>query len=52
MSLSSDAMTATYTTSGSASRPLSTRAAFAIWATASAGGWLAIGGLLRVVGVF
>lgn len=34
-----------------ATRPVSTRAAFGIWAAASLGGWLVIAGLLRALGV-
>jgi hypothetical protein len=34
-----------------AQRPVSTRAAFGIWAMASVGGWLVIAGLLRALGI-
>ena len=32
-------------------RPVSTRAAFGIWAAASVGGWLIVAAVLRVIGV-
>ena len=52
MYASTDQMSTTYSTPTRPARPVSTRAAFGIWAAASVGGWLAVAGVLQALGVF